>query len=143
MMYEYAYPRPAVTVDALVRGQRGGVDYLVLIRRKNPPFENQWALPGGFVDMDETLEEAVVRELKEETGLVCKHLRQFKSYSAIDRDSRGRTISVVFSACLTDTPEIAGGDDAREARWFPVTELPALAFDHQQIVDEFLTTNQA
>ncbi len=141
-MYQYKYPRPALTVDAIVMAENKGLKYLLLIQRKNPPFKNCWALPGGFVDMNETLEEAVARELKEETGLACFNLQQFKSYSAINRDPRGRTVSVVFWESLSGLPEIKGGDDANEAHWFPFSELPVLAFDHQQIVDDFLTVNK-
>jgi 8-oxo-dGTP diphosphatase len=96
-------------------------------------------VPGGFLEMDETLEQAVVRELQEETGLVCNNLQQFKSYSAVDRDPRGRTISVVFWEVLMEIPEITAGDDAEKAQWFPVDRLPELAFDHSEIIEEFLS----
>ncbi|MDP2722954.1 MAG: NUDIX hydrolase [Bacteroidales bacterium] len=137
MAYEYAYPRPALTVDALILCKATTETQILLIQRKHPPFENLWALPGGFIEMDETLEQAVVRELQEETGLVCENLQQFKSYSAVDRDPRGRTISVVFWEVLMEIPEITAGDDAEKAQWFPVDRLPELAFDHAEIVEEF------
>lgn len=137
MTYQYKYPRPALTVDALVLANTPEGNYLLLIQRKNPPFQDSWALPGGFMDMDETLEKAAKRELEEETGLVCDHLQQFKSYSAVDRDPRGRTVSVVFWEELSAIPETQAGDDAKEAQWFLLEQLPELAFDHQNILDEF------
>ncbi|MFA5419682.1 MAG: NUDIX hydrolase [Bacteroidales bacterium] len=139
MTYEYAYPRPALTVDALIICKSTTETQILLIQRKHPPFENLWALPGGFMDMDETLEQAVVRELQEETGLVCHNLQQFKSFSTVDRDPRGRTISVVFWEVLTEIPEITAGDDAKKAQWFPVEQLPQLAFDHGEIIGAFLS----
>ncbi|MBU3928511.1 MAG: NUDIX hydrolase [Bacteroidetes bacterium] len=137
MPYEYAYPRPALTVDALILCKTTNGTQILLIQRKNPPFQNCWALPGGFMDMEETLEQAVVRELQEEAGLFCKNLQQFKSYSAVDRDPRGRTISVVFWEVITEISEITAGDDAKKAHWFSLDRLPELAFDHGEIVREF------
>jgi len=136
--YQYKYPRPALTVDILIVA--GNKDHLqiLLIQRKNPPFQHHWALPGGFLDMDETLEQAAARELEEETGLVCGNLQQFKSYSAINRDPRGRTVSVVFWQKLPAIAPIKAGDDAKEAQWFSISQLPELAFDHGEIVEEFI-----
>ncbi len=139
MPYEYAYPRPALTVDALILCKTTNGTQILLIQRKHPPFENLWALPGGFMDMDETLEQAVVRELLEETGLVCHNLQQFKSYSAVDRDPRGRTLSVVFWEVITAIPKITAGDDAKKAQWFSLDRLPELAFDHGEIIEAFLS----
>jgi 8-oxo-dGTP diphosphatase len=113
----------------------------LLIQRKNPPFQDLWALPGGFMDIDETLEKAAKRELEEETGLICDHLQQFKSYSAVDRDPRGRTVSVVFWEVLSAIPETQAGDDAKEAQWFPLEQLPELAFDHEAIINDFKAFN--
>jgi len=87
--------------------------------------------------MDETLEQAAARELEEETGLVCGNLQQFKSYGAINRDPRGRTVSVVFWQKLPAIASIKAGDDAKEAQWFSLSHLPELAFDHEEIVEEF------
>ena len=98
MEYSYKYPRPALTVDAIVVSERNSEMVVLLIQRKFPPFEGKWALPGGFVNMDETLLEACGRELLEETGLDNIELKQFFTFDAIDRDPRHRTISVVFSA---------------------------------------------
>jgi len=134
MSYIYEYPRPALTVDATVFREVEGSIELLLIQRDRPPFEGGWALPGGFVDMDETLEEAVVRELEEETSLKGIHLEQLKAFSAIDRDPRGRTVSVVFWGILKDDQQAKAGDDARNTKWFPVNLLPELAFDHAVVV---------
>lgn len=136
-MYTYQYPRAALTVDALVYCALKDEIFVLLIQRGNEPFKGKWALPGGFVNMDETLEEACKRELLEETGLEVEKMNQFKAFDALHRDPRHRTISVVFSTQLTNMAEVKGADDAAVASWFPVSELPDLAFDHQQILGEF------
>lgn len=138
-MYSYKYPRPALTVDAIIYTVHESTVSLLLIRRGNKPFKNKWALPGGFVNMDELLETACIRELKEETGLQVEKMEQFKTFDEIDRDPRGRTISVVFSAKLPEMQKVTGGDDAAQAQWFFLDNLPALAFDHQKIIDEFFS----
>jgi 8-oxo-dGTP diphosphatase len=137
MPYVYAYPRPALTVDALVVAREKGEWRLLLIRRGKAPFMNLWALPGGFVNMDEALEQACCRELEEETGLQCNKLEQFRVFDALDRDPRHRTISVVFYTILPQVSGVKGADDASEAGWFPLSELPDLAFDHREIIMEF------
>ncbi len=135
MSYTYKYPRPALTVDALVfAGTRQDGFSLLLIRRKNEPYKNQWAIPGGFVDMDETLEEAVLRELEEETGIRLDKMEQLHAFSAIERDPRHRTVSVAFTCIIEQKKEAKGGDDAAEAKWFSTNRLPELAFDHQEII---------
>ncbi len=134
MPFSYKYPRPAVTVDMLVFRETTDGLQLLLIQRDREPFQGSWALPGGFVDMDETLEAAAGRELQEETGLQKITLKQLKAYSAIDRDPRHRTISVAFIGFLTDNQQVKAGDDAREARWFSINSLPDLAFDHEHII---------
>jgi len=136
-MYTYDYPRAALTVDAIVFIKEGNTISVLLIERGREPFKNKWALPGGFIEMDETLETACKRELLEETGLKVDKMTQFKTYDAIDRDPRHRTISVVFSTELTEKQKVKGGDDASRADWFPVSDLPELAFDHKQILAEF------
>jgi len=136
-MYTYNYPRAALTVDAIVFTKKGSNVSVLLIERGHEPFKNKWALPGGFIEMDETLETACKRELYEETGLKVEKMTQFKTYDAIDRDPRHRTISVVYFAELNEQQQVKGGDDASKAEWFQVTDLPELAFDHRQILDEF------
>jgi len=136
-MYTYEYPRAALTVDSIVFTRRGEQTQVLLIQRGREPFKNKWALPGGFVDMNETLEQACIRELEEETGLVVKKMEQFRAYDAIDRDPRHRTISIIFSTEVDYEFEVKGGDDASQASWFSLSELPELAFDHQQILDDF------
>ena len=134
--YTYAYPRPMVTVDAIVFTRRAGSPHLLLIERGQPPFAGLWALPGGFVDMDETLEHAVARELAEETGLRDVRLEQLHTFGDPGRDPRGRTISVVYCGEVEGGAKtLRAGDDAAQARWFPVDALPELAFDHRRIVD--------
>ncbi len=135
MSYTYKYPRPAVTVDIMLF-DRGAPQKLLLIQRKNPPFQGQWAFPGGFVDPDETLEIAAQRELKEETGVSVKHLEQFKTFSEPDRDPRGRTISTIFFAAIDQKIPVSANDDAAKADWFDLNKLPPLAFDHEKIVQE-------
>lgn len=136
--YTYEYPRPALTVDMIVFRNVGAGLEILLIQRLNPPFKDQWALPGGFVDMDETLEQAAARELAEETGLIDVELKQFKAFSTLGRDPRGHTISVVFTGMVSDGANIKAGDDAKNAAWFNVGKLPPLAFDHGVIVREAL-----
>lgn len=136
-MYTYQYPRAAVTTDALVFVKEGDEKHILLIERMNEPFKNKWALPGGFIEMDETLENACKRELEEETGLKVDKMTQFKTYDAVDRDPRHRTISTIFFAELDKKQKVIGGDDAARAEWFPVSGLPELAFDHEQIIKEF------
>ena len=134
-MYTYKYPRPAVTADCVVIGQDDdGSRKVLLIRRGHEPYKDCWAFPGGFLNMDETLEECARRELKEETGLTATgEIVELKSFSTVDRDPRGRTITVAY---LVEMPltEARGADDAAEARWFPLDELPPLAFDHDEII---------
>jgi 8-oxo-dGTP diphosphatase len=138
LAYTYDWPRPSVTVDAVVltKGPRREV---LLIRRKGPPFKGQWAIPGGFVEMDEDLEPAAHRELEEETGLRGVKLEQFRTYGRPGRDPRGRTISVVYVGEVATRPEVKAQDDAAEARFWPVDALPLpLAFDHDTILREAL-----
>jgi 8-oxo-dGTP diphosphatase len=136
--YCYEYPRPAYTVDAALIS----VDErkVLLIRRAHDPFAGKWAFPGGFMDMDQTPEEAIIRELEEETGISGLSLEQFKTYGALGRDPRGRTISTLFTALISNTKDYnpKGGDDAAEARWFPLEEIPDLAFDHSEILKEVI-----
>ncbi len=133
-MFTYPYPRPAVTVDAILVSSDKTV---LLIERGREPYKGKWALPGGFIDMDESFETACLRELQEETGIVMDEVKQFKAFGAVGRDPRHRTISVVFYAFINDELPAFAGDDAAKVRWFSLNELPELAFDHAQILAEF------
>jgi len=130
--YIYDWPRPMVTVDAAVFTLSGDKAKLLLIRRKYEPFKGMWALPGGFVDMDEELEDAVVRELQEEAGLAGVPLEQMHTFGRIGRDPRGRQITIVYIGVANKGQnKIKAGDDAAEAKWFDVEKLPRdMAFDH-------------
>lgn len=136
-LYHYHHPHPAVTVDAIVLGFTGRELQVLLIRRAQAPYAGQWAFPGGFLDLHESLEAAVCRELAEETGLAItpNHLHQLGAFGRVDRDPRERVISVVFLHLLGHIPEpIQAGSDAAEARWFNAAQPPALAFDHAHIL---------
>jgi 8-oxo-dGTP diphosphatase len=136
MPHTYEYPRPALTVDAVVFAFPDNIPSVLLIQRDKPPFEGCWALPGGFVEMNETLEEAIARELEEETGLKNIRLEQLHAFSAIDRDPRGRTVTVAFYGMAGEgNTSLQAGDDARTATWFPLENIPPLAFDHQQMLN--------
>lgn len=137
MSYTYDYPRPSVSADAVVFRKSDDKIELLLIRRGNTPFKGMWALPGGFVNMDENLEAAAARELKEETSLEGVDLHQFHAYGAVDRDPRHRTISIAYAGLLTqkDAP-VKAADDAAEAGWFNVDILPETGFDHDIIIQD-------
>ncbi len=141
MAYTYEYPRPAVTTDVLLITKDKPAQIL-LIQRANDPFQGLWALPGGFVDMDEDLPVAALRELEEETGIKDIEVTQFKTYGAVNRDPRHRTISVVYYSISDYKLKAQGKDDASDACWFSVNELPLLAFDHQDIIKEAIETLQ-
>ncbi len=141
MKYCYDYPRPTVTTDVvLFAGVKNKVSSgkVLLIKRKNEPFQGKWAFPGGFVDMDEDLEPAALRELEEETSIKDVSISQFKTYGAVDRDPRHRTISVVFIGFIDHEVTAKAMDDAQDAQWFDVDDLPELAFDHERILAEIL-----
>lgn len=138
-MFTYKYPRAALTVDAIVFVKSETTISVLLIERGREPFKNKWALPGGFVDLDETLEKACIRELEEETGLQVEKMQQFRAYDAIDRDPRHRTISVVYSVQLAGKMPVKGNDDAAQAKWFSIDDLPELAFDHADILNDFFS----
>lgn len=133
MNYTYKYPRPAVTADCVVMTKEA-MPKVLLIERGNDPFKGCWAFPGGFMDMDETTEQCAIRELKEETGLVVEKVLQIGAYSKVDRDPRGRTISVAYLAIIDKPVDVTGQDDAAKAQWFPIDVLPPLAFDHEDII---------
>ncbi len=136
MSYEYEYPHPAVTVDIAIFTVRNDRLNALLIKRALEPFVGEWALPGGFVEMDESLDTAAMRELEEETGVAASYLEQLYTFGAPDRDPRERVISVAFFALLpSDSLEIKAASDADGVGWFSVDELPELAFDHGEILD--------
>lgn len=136
MPYTYEYPRPAVTADIVVFTVREHQLNVLLIQRRDPPFAGMWALPGGFINMDEPLEQAAQRELEEETGLKEGYLEQLYTYGTPDRDPRGRVITIAYFALIAaDAPfQPEGGSDAARAAWHPINHLPALAFDHAEII---------
>ena len=137
MGHTYEYPRPAVTVDCVVFGLDLDAEDLkiLLIQRRGKPFAGMWALPGGFVDMGETLEQSAKRELQEETGISRLYLEQLYTFGDPGRDPRGRTITVAYYALvkLSDHPPVAA-DDAKAVDWFSVSKPPKLAFDHDKIL---------
>jgi 8-oxo-dGTP diphosphatase len=133
--YTYPYPRPMVTVDAVVFAVRNAQLYVLLIKRGHPPFERMWALPGGFLDMDEELETAVARELLEETSVTGIRLEQFQTFGGLGRDPRGRVITIAYLGVAdwrVCTPHAR--DDAADAAWHAVAGLPKLASDHNLII---------
>ncbi len=132
--FTYEYPRPAVTVDAAIFRFENHLWEMLLIQRKFPPFENYWALPGGFLELDETLEEAVIRELEEETGLKGIAMEQLHTFSALLRDPRHRTISTAFWGVMNTQETLKAASDAKQAKWFSINDLPLLAFDHEEII---------
>ena len=127
-------PRPMLTVDVVAVASPADARRVLLVERANPPFAGHWALPGGFVERGEQVKDAARRELAEETGLRVGGLELLGVYDTPGRDPRGWTVSVVYLARLPREESVAGGDDAREARWFPVEGLPELAFDHALIL---------
>lgn len=124
-----------VTVDAVVFAVTADAKKLLLIKRKNKPFKGKWAIPGGFIGIDEELDDAVIRELAEETGLNGVELEQLHTFGTVGRDPRGRQITVVYMGIITDgLDKIKAGDDAEYAKWFDIDALPScLAFDHDAV----------
>jgi 8-oxo-dGTP diphosphatase len=138
--YTYDYPRPAVTADCVVFSNDSDGLSVLLIERANEPFKGCWAFPGGFMEMDEDAEDCAKRELKEETGLEIRTMRQLGAFTDVNRDPRGRTISIAYYA-FVEKAEVKGADDAAQAKWFPVDSVPALAFDHDKILRLALEVN--
>lgn len=134
----YRYPHPAVTADCVIFGFDGEKLKLLLVERGQEPYLGMWALPGGFMKIDETIEQCAQRELMEETGLENVFMTQFKVYSNVNRDPRERVITVAFLALVRqkEVIEVKGGDDARLAAWFDIDTLPPMAFDHSEIITE-------
>jgi 8-oxo-dGTP diphosphatase len=135
MPYSYKHPRPALTVDCVVFGLEKDRLQVLLIQRDKPPFAGRWALPGGFVEMKETLEAAARRELEEETGVKLGYLEQLYTFGAVDRDPRERVISVAYVALIKlSAHTVTAASDARAAAFYAVDALPRLAFDHARVV---------
>lgn len=135
MAYTYKYPRPAVTADCVVI-TREAEPKVLLIQRGSMPFKGGWAFPGGFMNMDETTEQCAIRELEEETGLRVSKIQQIGAYSKVDRDPRGRTITVAYLTIVDEPIPVTGQDDAAKAEWWPLSDLPHLAFDHYDIMQD-------
>ena len=134
MPYTYAYPHPAVTTDCVIFGYdvSEGLSVL-LVQRGLEPYKGRWAFPGGFMKIDEDADTGALRELMEETGLQPDTVEQFGTFTQVDRDPRERVITIAYYA-LVRKADVRGGDDAAQARWFPVTQIPPLAFDHDRIL---------
>ena len=135
--YCYKYPHPAVTTDCVIFGFDGAELKVLLIERGITPYKGHLAFPGGFLNPNETAEEGARRELCEETGLDSAHIEQLRTYSTPDRDPRERVITIAYIA-LVRIQDVKGGDDAADARWFPVENVPPLAFDHGKILRDAL-----
>ena len=133
LKYHYKYPHPSVTTDCVVFGYDGLRLNVLLIERGADPFKGHWAFPGGFLNIDESAQQGAKRELFEETGLREAYLRQFHTFSAVNRDPRERVISIAYYA-LVRISEVKGGDDAAKAQWFPLDSVPPLAFDHDMML---------
>ena len=135
MAYTYNYPRPAVTADCVVITREADPKVL-LIQRGFDPYKGCWAFPGGFMNMDETTEQCAIRELEEETGLQLSDILQIGAYSKVDRDPRGRTITVAYLAIIDEPIAVTSQDDAAKAAWWLLSDLPQLAFDHDDIMQD-------
>lgn len=134
-MYQYEYPHPAVTADAVLFAIRDDRLHVLLIERGHEPFKGKWAFPGGFIEIDEDLPEAVARELREETGISGVELQQFHTFGRPGRDPRERVITVAYLGVMAGGgEEPAAGDDAAAAAWLAIDALPPLAFDHDEVV---------
>lgn len=138
MQHFYDYPRPMVTVDMVVLRNIESNPQILLIERGKDPFKSSWALPGGFIEMEEELVDSAYRELREETSIGNIELQALNTYGKPGRDPRGRTISVIFGGILKSQDEAIAGDDAVKADWFSIHQLPELAFDHDLIIKESL-----
>jgi 8-oxo-dGTP diphosphatase len=133
MSYTYEYPRPSVTADCVVFNYHDNRMWVLLIQRKDEPYKDHWAFPGGFIEMDEELEESANRELMEETGLKWKGYEQVGAFGKLGRDPRGRVISVAFVGFVENHEEALAGSDAANLQWFDIGNLPTLAFDHNEM----------
>lgn len=136
MAYTYEYPHPAVTTDIVILTVMDGALKVLLIKRGMEPFKGKWALPGGFVKIDESIDTCAVRELSEEAGITGVYLEQLYTFGSVDRDPRERVISVAYYALIPgENVELRAGTDADDAAWFSVADLPKLSFDHSEILN--------
>jgi 8-oxo-dGTP diphosphatase len=133
--YIYDYPRPSVTTDCIIFGFDQGELKILLIERGLDPFKGKWAIPGGFLQIDENADEGAIRELKEETGIENVFIEQLFTFTDVDRDPRGRVITIAYYALVRcSNLNLKAGDDATKAEWFPISKMPSLAFDHERII---------
>ena len=137
--YTYPFPRPSVTTDCVIFGYDGKDLKVLLVRRGIPTFKGMWALPGGYLQMDENAIDGAKRELFEETGLTDAFIQQFRTFAEVERDPRGRVITIAHFALVRIT-EVRGGDDAAQAMWFCLKDVTQLAFDHDTILGEAIKT---
>lgn len=136
--YIYKYPHPSVTTDCVIFGFDGLQLRVLLIERKNDPYKGYWAFPGGFLNEDESAETGALRELEEETGMKSAYIKQFHTFSSPKRDPRERVLTIAFYA-LVNIVEVTANDDAANAHWFALDEVPSLAFDHDTILNMAIT----
>src|SRR5262249_27234792 len=129
---------PAVTADTVLFRRPGDEIQVLLIKRAHDPFKGMWALPGGFVDENEPLEHAALRELEEETGIKSVHLEQVGAFGDPGRDPSGHIVSIAFTGMLSGSQQVKAGDDAADAAWHPALEPPLLGFDHDRILSAAL-----
>lgn len=135
MAYTYKHPRPSVTVENLILSFEDKDLKLLLMQRDSEPFRGEWALPGGFVEINESLEQSAYRHLRLQTGLMNAYIEQFYTFGEVDRDPRGRTISITYYALINSDDMTLDPRNGSKAQWFSIYELPELAFDHSEIVE--------
>ena len=137
LKYCYRYPHPAVTADCVIFGYDENNIKVLLIQRGNEPYKGHWAFPGGFMNIDETAEQCAIRELEEETGLKDVKVEQFYTFTDVNRDPRERVISIAYYGKI-QLSNVKGSDDADDAQWFSLDEIPNLAFDHDLVLSKAL-----
>lgn len=135
LKYCYRYPHPAVTADCVIFGYDDNNIKVLLIQRGNEPYKGHWAFPGGFMNIDETAEQCALRELEEETGLKNVKVEQFYTFTDVNRDPRERVISIAYYGKI-QLSNVKGSDDADDAQWFSLDEIPNLAFDHDLVLSK-------